>query len=212
MTITLYVFPPSPRAFKPILLANHLGIEHTLHALAPGETKSPDFARLNLNQRQPVMTDGDYALWESNAILEYLAAQKPEAGLMPKEMKAQLQVRKWLYWDLAHWDQAAAIFMFERFVKAAFNMGTTNESEIARGTELMTRLADVLETQLTQNRFIAGDHLTLADFAIVAPLPYRDIVSFPIADRPSIARWIAELEALPAWQKSRALPAMPKAA
>jgi glutathione S-transferase len=212
MSLVLHAFPASPRAFKTILVANHLGIDYTLRALGPGDTQKPEFAKLNINQRMPVLEDGDYVLWESNAILEYLAAQKPEANLMPQELKPRLQVAKWLYWDQAHWDQAAAIFMFERFVKKVFNMGETSESEIARGMGLMTRLVDVLDKQLQQNRFIAGDHLTLADFAIAAPLPYAERVGMPIEGRQAIARWFAEMEALPAWSQTAALQAIPKAA
>jgi glutathione S-transferase len=212
MTLTLHAFPPSPRAFKTLVVAHHLGLDYKLRFLQPGETAKPEFSALNINQRMPVLEDGDYVLWESNAILEYLAARKPEANLMPQELKPRLQVAKWLYWESAHWDQAVAIFMFERFVKKVFNMGETSESEIARGTTLFTRLAKVLDTQLQNNRFIAGDHLTLADFAIAAPLPYRDKVSLPLENHGAIARWLGEIEALPAWSKTTAMQVLPAAA
>jgi glutathione S-transferase len=67
----LYVFPPSPRAFKVMAIANHLGIEPTLHVLdlIKGEQKSPRYAALNPNMRMPTLRDGNYVLWESNAIL-----------------------------------------------------------------------------------------------------------------------------------------------
>src|SRR5881398_3128572 len=87
----LYVFPPSPRAFKVMALANHLGIEPTLHML-------------DLNE-------GDYVLWESNAILQYLAAKRPEIGLLPADEKARLDVTRWQFWDLGHWDPTCAVFI-----------------------------------------------------------------------------------------------------
>jgi Glutathione S-transferase, N-terminal domain len=69
MTIELYV-PPRPRAFKVMAVANHLGVDWTLRPddLVKGEQKSPEFAALNPNMRMPVLKDGDYVLWESNAI------------------------------------------------------------------------------------------------------------------------------------------------
>ena len=81
----LYVFPPSPRAFKVMAFANYLGIEPTLHMLdlIKGEQKSPQYAALNPNMRMPTLKDGDYVLWESNAILQYLAAKRPQTGLLP---------------------------------------------------------------------------------------------------------------------------------
>jgi glutathione S-transferase len=65
MTIELYVFPPSPRAFKPMVVANHLGIETTLRIvdLVKGDQKAPQYAALNPNMRMPTLKDGDYVLW-----------------------------------------------------------------------------------------------------------------------------------------------------
>ena len=78
MPIELYVFPPSPRAFKVMAIARHLDIEHTLKVvdLRKGEQKSPEYAALNPNMRMPTLKDGDYVLWESNAIAQYLASKR----------------------------------------------------------------------------------------------------------------------------------------
>src|SRR5205823_11038710 len=105
----LYVFPPSPRAFKVMAFANYLGIEPTLHMLdlIKGEQKSPQYAALNPNMRMPTLKDGDYVLWESNAILQYLAAKRPQSGLLPTDEKARLDVTRWQFWDLAHWIRPA---------------------------------------------------------------------------------------------------------
>src|SRR5262249_46337935 len=117
--IELYVFPPSPRAFKAMAVANHLGIDAALHMvdLVKGEQNTPEYAALNPNMRMPTLKDGDYVLWESNAIGQYLAAKKPESGLFPKDERVRLDVTRWQFWDLAHWDPACAIFIFENVVK-----------------------------------------------------------------------------------------------
>ena len=80
MTIELYVFPPSPRAFKVMAVANYLGFDWTLRPidLIKGEQKSPEFAALNPNMRMPVLKDGNYILWESNAIGQYLGQKAGE--------------------------------------------------------------------------------------------------------------------------------------
>jgi len=97
MTIELYVFPPSPRAFKVMVVANHLGIETRLHVvdLVKGDQKTAEFAALNPNMRMPVLKDGDYVLWESNAIQQYLALRKPEWGLFPGDERKRLDVTRW---------------------------------------------------------------------------------------------------------------------
>ena len=82
MTIELYGFPPSPRSFKVMAVANHLGLDWTLRFLdlRKGEQKAPDYAALNPNMRAPTLVDGDFVLWESNAINQYLALRRPVFG------------------------------------------------------------------------------------------------------------------------------------
>ncbi|TMJ79472.1 MAG: glutathione S-transferase family protein [Alphaproteobacteria bacterium] len=147
----LYVFPPSPRAFKVMALANHLGIEPTLHMLdlIKGEQKSPQYAALNPNMRMPTLKDGDYVLWESNAILQYLAAKRPQSGLLPTDEKARLDVTRWQFWDLAHWDPTCAVFIFENVVKSVvLKSGEPDPAAIAKATESFHRIAKVLDGQL----------------------------------------------------------------
>jgi glutathione S-transferase len=119
MSIELYVFPPSPRAFKTMAVANHLGLEWTLRLLdlPKGEHMTPQYGALNPNMRMPTLRDGDYVLWESNAICQYLASKKPESGLLPKDERARFDVTRWQFWDLAHWDPACAVFAYEYVVK-----------------------------------------------------------------------------------------------
>jgi glutathione S-transferase len=119
MSIELYVFPPSPRAFKVMAVANHLGLDWTLRMLdlPKGEQNTPQYEALNPNMRMPTLKDGDYVLWESNAICQYLAAKKPESGLLPKDETARLDVTRWQFWDLAHWDPTCAVFAYEYVVK-----------------------------------------------------------------------------------------------
>ena len=120
MTIELYVFPPSPRAFKAMALANHLGLDVAIHTvdLTKDEHKTPQYAALNPNMRMPTLKDGDFVLWESNAILQYLAGRKPDSGLVPRDERARLDVTRWQFWDLAHWDPACTVFIFENIVKS----------------------------------------------------------------------------------------------
>lgn len=87
MPIELYVFPPSPRAFKVLVVANHLArdYEMKLGDFRKGEHKSPQYSTLNPNMRMPTLKHGDYVLWESNAIQQYLAVQRPDSSVLPKD-------------------------------------------------------------------------------------------------------------------------------
>src|ERR1700737_319107 len=136
MSIQLYVFPPSPRAFKVIAVANYLGIEYSLCLidLRKGEHKTQGYAALNPNMRMPTLKDGDFVLWESNAIAQYLASKKPEAGLLPTNERERLEITRWQFWDLAHWDASCAILVLEYVVKPAM-LGITEPdvAAIAKG-------------------------------------------------------------------------------
>ena len=101
MSIEIYAFPPSPRAFKVMAVAHHLGLDHTLRMvdLRKGEQTTPQYAALNPNMRMPTLKDGDYVLWEANAIAQYLASKRPESGLLPKDERARLDVIRWQFWD-----------------------------------------------------------------------------------------------------------------
>ena len=214
MTIEIYALPASPRAFKALAVANHLGIDFTLRYLdlLKGEQKTAEYAAINPNQMMPTLRDGDYVLWESNAIMQYLAGRKPQSGLLPSDERGRLEVTKWQFWDLAHWDPAAAILLFETFIKTAFNMGEPDAAQIAKGTEMFHRAAKVLDGQLKSRKFVTGDTLTLADFALGAPLNYAGRARYPLDDYSEIRRWHASLLALPAWQKTMAESALPEPA
>jgi glutathione S-transferase len=206
MTIELYVFPPSPRAFKVMALAEHLGLGVTIRMidLIKGEQKTPQYAALNPNMRMPTLKDGDYVLWESEAILQYLANRKPDSGLLPQDERGRLDVTRWQFWDLHHWDPHCATFLFENILKPMIlKAGEPDQAALAKGAELFHRSAAVLDGQLKGKRWVTGDRLTVADFSLGAPLNYAEMAHLPLEPYGEIRRWFAALSALPAWQKTR---------
>ena len=214
MTVELYVFPPSPRAFKVMAIANHLGIDTTLRMvdLVKGEQKSPEYAALNPNMRMPTLKDGDYVLWESAAIGQYLAGKKPGSGLLPADEEARLDVTRWQFWDIAHWDPACALLIFENVVKPVVLMsGEPDSAAIAKGSESFHREARVLDGQLKGKKFVTGDTLTLADFSLGAAMNLAEMARYPVEPYNEIKRWFRTLSALPAWQKTLAQSALPTA-
>ena len=204
MTIKLHVFPMSPRGFKVLFAAEQLGIDYEMVFVDFGKQaqRGAGFTALNPNQRMPVLEDGEYVLWESNAIVQYLASLKPESGMLPSDLKARMAAVKWQFWESAHWDPAAAIFMFENVVKALFGIGAPDPAELKRGTELMARLAPILEGQLQKTRFVAGDTLTVGDISLGSTLLSAEQAKMPLEDYRGIQRWITEIRATPGWQKA----------
>jgi glutathione S-transferase len=215
MSIELYVFPPSPRAFKVLAVAKHLGLDVTLHNvnLVKGEQKAPSYAAINPNMRVPSLKDGDFVLWEANAIVQYLAARKPETGLLPSDERGRLDVTRWQFWDLAHWDPACATFIFEYVAKPLVRGPTEPDAAaLAKGAESFHRAATVLDGHLRGRKFVTGETLTVADFSIGAALNYAEMAHLPIAPYAEIKRWYTTLSALPAWQQTLAQTALRAAA
>jgi glutathione S-transferase len=215
MTIELYAFPPSPRGFKVVAIANHLGIDYTLRFidLRKGEQKTPEYAALNPNMRMPTLKDGDFVLWESEAIAQYLAARRPEAGLLPADERARLDVVRWQCWNLAHWDPACAVFAFEYVAKPlVLGIKEPDMAAIEKGTETFHRVAKVLDDQLRGKKFVMGERLTLADFSLGSSMNLAETAHFPVEPYGEIKRWFATLRALPAWQKTLPHAALPAAA
>jgi glutathione S-transferase len=206
MTMKLHVFPLSPRAFKVLFAANQLGFDYEMVFVdfAKQAQRSPSHTALNPNQRMPVLDHDGYVLWESNAIVQYLAALKPESGMLPADLKARMQAVKWQFWESAHWDPAAAVFMFENVVKALFGRGEPDPVELKRGEQLFDRLAPVLDGQLQQTRYVAGDKLTVGDISLGASLVSAGQAKMPLEPYRGIQRWIAELRATPGWAKAAA--------
>jgi glutathione S-transferase len=214
MTIELYVFPPSPRAFKVMVIANHLGLDTTIRFLdiVKGAQKTPEYSALNPNLRMPTLKDGDYVLWESGAIAQYLAGKKPESGLLPRDERGRLDVTRWQFWDVCHWDPTCAVYIFENIVKPiVLKSGQPDQAAIAKAGENFHRAAKVLEDQLKGRKFITGETLTLADFSIGACMNLAEMAQYPMAQYGEIKRWYASLRAMPSWQKTLGRCAMPAA-
>jgi glutathione S-transferase len=153
----------------------------------------------------PTLKDGGTIVWESNAIQQYLALQKPESGLLPKDEYARLDVTRWQFWELAHWDPATGGFTFERVAKPqVMGIMEPDMAALSKAEELFHRSAKVLDAQLQGKKYVTGDNLTVADFALGGDLVHAEVAKIPLSPYPEISRWFAGLQALPAWQKTLA--------
>jgi len=204
----LHVAPPSPRAFKVLAVARHLGLDFELCPvdLLNGANLRPEFVALNPNKKMPVLEDDGFILWESNAITQYLTSKKPEGGLLPPDPRGRADVSRWQFWENAHWDPACGSLIFERMLKKVFGQGDPSPVQIEKGEEEVRRFGGVLNGWLARRRFLCGDHLTLADFSVGAWLNYADRAQYPIDPFREIKRWYAGLMEIPAWRESIVKP------
>jgi len=90
--------------------------------------------------------------------------------------------------------------VFERIVKAVFNLGPCDAAVVAKATEAFHRDARVLEAQLAKHPYLVGTGVTLADFSVAAPLFYAEKAKLPLTPYPHIRDWFARVSSLPAWR------------
>ena len=106
----LYHHPLSSNSRRAVLTARYLALEIELVAvdLANAAHRSPEFLRLNPNGKVPVLDDDGFVLWESHAIMQYLANKTPAQDVYPRDAQGRADVDRWLFWSAAHFTAAVA--------------------------------------------------------------------------------------------------------
>jgi glutathione S-transferase len=200
----LYHFPISPNSRKVVAVLHHLGLECELESvnLGGGDQLKPEFLKLNPNHMIPTLVDGDFSLWESNAIMQYLCSKVPDNSLYPAGAMVQADINRWLFWQSGHFGSACGVFVFENVIKKFFNMGEPDAAELAKGAERFNRFAAVLEAHLSGRDWLVGDKITIADLSVGSFLDLAEMGQYPMAPYKEIARWYSSIEKLPAWESS----------
>ena len=199
----LYIFPPSGRAIGVMALKNHLALDCDVQPidLSRGDQLTPQYLALNPNTKIPTLEDDGFVLWESNAILFYMAAKQRDSGLWPSDLKGQADVMRWLAWESAHWDaESCGMVSYEKSSKTVLGLGPPDPAFIARGERNFNRFAAVLDTSLRGKTWLIGERLTIADFSVGGLVPSAERNALPVGNFPEILRWYRGLAALPAWQ------------
>jgi glutathione S-transferase len=203
----LYLFPLSGRVVGIVALKNHLAlvceVEHT--DLGRGDQLTPQYLALNPNKKMPTLEDDGFVLWESNAILFYMAAKRPDRGLWPSDLKGQADVLRWLAWESAHWDaESVGMVAFEKSSKGVLGLGPPDPAFILRGEQNFARFGAVLNESLKGKTWLIGERLTIADFSVGGLVPSADRMGLPVETFPEIRRWYKGLASLPAWRDALA--------
>jgi len=199
----LYHHPFSASARRVLLAAAHLGVALDLVEI---NLTSPDDRRrleeMNANSKVPVLVDGDFVLWESCAIMQYLADGTPGQTVHPQDRAARADVNRWMFWTCQHFAPALGVFGWENVWKKAVTGEDADPRELARGARDVAQVGAVLDKHLSTRRWLVGDAVTLADYAMAAPLMYKEQARLPLDDYPHVLAWFARVLELPAWQRT----------
>lgn len=205
----LYYHPLSSNSRRVLAAAIHLDAKLDLVVidLLKGEHRNAAFLRLNPNGKVPLLDDDGFLLWESHAIMQYLADKSPGQTIYPREIRARADVNRWLFWSAYHFTPAVGFISRERVSKQMVGgSGDPDPAEIERGEALFTAAARILDAHLAGRQWIVGDKLTLADLAIASPLMHTAAAQLPVMGYESLLAWFSRIQSIDAWKKSEPEP------
>jgi glutathione S-transferase len=206
--ITLYYGSGSPWAWRVQFALEHkaLPYERKVLSFSAGDTRKPEFVALNPRHRVPVIVDGDFVLYESNAIVEYLDDAYAGRGqpLFPGDARNRALVRRLVAEADNYFDKATDPVVDEAFGK---------KPEERDPAKLAPALATLREETALFTRYMRGDFLagslSAADFALYPMVAFLDRCALKLPEfdpesvmTPGFAAWKARMEALPYFDKT----------
>ncbi|OOE81825.1 glutathione S-transferase [Salinivibrio sp. PR6] len=195
----------TPNGQKVAIALEEMGLDYQLHSvdLMANEQKQPDFLAINPNGRIPAIVDkanSDFPVFESGAILLYLAEKTGQ--FLPSEPKARSQAVQWLMFQMGGvgpmMGQANVFYRyFPEKIPAA----------IERYQKEGRRLLEVVDKQLQQHPYLAGDSYTIADMATWPWARIHEWSGVDVSGLDALSAWLDKLAARPACQKALLTPA-----
>ncbi|WP_126975351.1 FtsZ-binding protein FzlA [Frigidibacter oleivorans] len=164
--------------------------------------QSPDFLRRNPAGKVPVMRWDSRTLSESQAICEWLEETVPQPPLFPRDADGRYEVRRLCAWfdDKFHEDVTSKL-LYERVNKKVMGLGYPDSKNVKFGATRIKYHLDYMAWLLDQRRWLAGDQMTLADFAAAAHLSCLDYISDVDWNRqPAVREWYAKIKSRPSFR------------
>lgn len=208
MDMKLYTAAVSPNCRRAEAAIHHLGFadrtEFKRVDFSSGEIQSDAYLEINPNGKVPVLAHGDYVLWESHAIMHYLAGLAGDDKFMPTDNRSQAEIIRWQFWETCHFNRAIGSICWETLVKPMMGLGEPDEELIAKSETEFHRFAKVLEGHLKDHKFLLGDNISIADFSVAShsALILNPNSRVPVGVYPAIEAWLIGMEAHPAWAKT----------
>jgi len=199
MAFTLYT-APTPNGWKISIALEEMGLPYEVKVVdfATNEQKSPWYVKLNPNGRIPTLLDDGFALFESGAILIYLAEKT--GRFLPHDVQGRSRVIQWLMFQMsAVGPMMGQANVFLRYFPEKI------QPAIDRYQREVTRLFGILDQQLAGHEYIAGDY-SIADMALWPWVSGYEWSGVSIAEFANLQRWLAQVGDRPAVQAGRDVP------
>lgn len=168
-----------------------------------GVVGTPDYRAMNPNALVPTIRDGDFTLWESNAILRYLCARYADRGFWPSDVARRARGDRWMDWQQTSLNKAMGP-AFHGLVRTPPEQRDVAAIEASR--EATEKQLAILDAALADSPWLDGVAIGAGEFAL-APSVHRWL-NMPVAraPRPHVERWIATIMERPAARRTLTLP------
>ncbi len=198
---TLYHYPLSPFCRKVRLCMAEKKIEVGLVEERYWE-QDPDFLRRNPAGKVPVLKMGSRTMSESAAICEYLDETHPTPPLFPSGAEARCEVRRLVGWfDDKFYHEVTAKLIGERVYRKVMGTGYPDSTNVKAGARAIKYHLDYMARLLDERRWLAGNDMTMADFAAAAQLSCLDYTSDVDWNRHEVLKdWYAKIKSRPAFR------------
>ena len=170
-----------------------IGADYTIkrYDYFQAEQKSSEFVEINPNAAFPALRDGDFILWESNAILQYAAEKVGNTSAYPTDLKVRADINRWLLWESSSWFGSCYVYLVENCVKPLLG-DTTDQNILANEEENFHKLASILDSRLASSTYLCGSEPSIADVAIAAPMHLHGWAKLPLDNHSNLVRWMTE--------------------
>ena len=188
----LYDHPLSGNCYKARLLLSHLGVEYEKIRveLFEGEHKSDSFTKLNPNQKIPVLIDGDYTIWESNAVVLYIAKKLSPNSYFPEDPKGFGTTVQWTVFGKTSIDPFLAV---SRYYLKFLGDGNYDKEALETLQQQGRNSLRIMDDHLSSNDFLAGGY-SVADMCCYPYILLADEGGVDIEEFPNVERWCKSIE------------------
>jgi glutathione S-transferase len=190
---------------KALWLLAELGLEfeHSEVGGAHGGLDDPEFLRMNPHGRVPVLRDGDTIVWESHAVLRYLAARYAPGTLWPADAAVRSHVDRWMDWSLASL-QPAFMRLFWGYFRTPPDLWKRDRLQPA--IEECDRFFALLDAELATRPYLAGPALSLADIPAGTTLYRYFEMGIAVPRHANVDAWYGRLQAREPYRRAIMVP------
>lgn len=195
--IELYDHPLSGNCYKVRLLLSHLGVpyERITVDIFKGENKTEEFKKLNPNLKIPVIIDGDFVMWESNAILLYLAKKYSPNPYYTEEINTFGLISQWLIFGKTSIDPNLAV---ARFLTRFADEKLRDSHILKRCQELGHLVLKILDDYFEKNEFLVNSY-SIADIACFPYVDKAEEGGIALSSFPSVRNWCERIYSQPGY-------------